>query len=952
MLLIVTLGSYAQTMPSDDEKQIMAARQVMMRILGMKASSFTFEKIKSETGQDVYEVIALGGKVLVKGSSTIAMTRGAYDYLRTACNVQYTWSTHELPLTVPSPLPDYTIRRTSSPFKYRQYLNPCTFGYTTAYWQWDDWEKELDWMALHGINLSLALNGTGSVLQKVFKDMGLTNEELDSYFNGPAFLPWQYMGNVYGHDAPLPASYIKKNQELQDKILTRMRQLGIEPIVQGFGGLVPKAYSRVNPGVELRKMKGWCNFPEQNQAYLLPPGSAEFATIGKRYVEEYKEQYGPVHFYLTDPFSENKLPLTPGNFENELAQYGRSVSEGIAAGDPKGVWVMDGWAFASNPQEWSKDAVKSLLSQVLPDKMMILDMASDSYKGYQKYDGYNGKPWIYGYTPNIGGDNHLNGDLIRTAADMNSFIMGPKKGAVVGLGISPEGIDNNEVVYELLTDLAWASGEIKVKEWIQDYAKQRYGDYDEHANLAWLDLLGSSYSNAINQPHNLLQSRPPIDAAANQSGSLGLQQVASELLKASEKFGKNPIYRYDISLITSQYAAAMADQLLAKAMQYYNSGDPKMGSQAFHKAFDLIEGADALLSTQKDLRFENLVEQARKMGKDEAESGYYVSDLKRQATVWGTTENEYIHDFAGKLMSGLMRDYYLVRWQKYAEALADGTPFAIADFENQWIANSGFYTTAPTVANPMEYAQKLLEKAKAADAEFQDFVTVNCRYTGNNKIEVNLVPTSPGTKVYYTTDGSPASITSTLFTAPFEVGLPATVNLVGFVNAKPIGQALSYRAGLGKFRPVTLSSAPSQKYGQIGMGAINDNVLASSRFNDGKWLAFESGIVSISYDLEQPATIKQVALSSLEDAANKILPPRAVIIETSADGIKYDTQLTFDQDDSKIGTVAKKSLSEFNFKPVVARYVRITCVGYSQMPMNLPAGGEKALMFLDEVNIN
>lgn len=37
-----------------------------------------------------------------------------------------------------------------------------------VWWDWEAWEKELDWMALQGINLPLAFTGQETVWQKVF----------------------------------------------------------------------------------------------------------------------------------------------------------------------------------------------------------------------------------------------------------------------------------------------------------------------------------------------------------------------------------------------------------------------------------------------------------------------------------------------------------------------------------------------------------------------------------------------------------------------------------------------------------------------------------------------------------------------------------------------------------------------------------------------------------------
>ena len=53
--------------------------------------------------------------------------------------------------------------------KIRYYQNVCTPGYTFAFWQWTDWEKHIDWMALNGINLPLAFTAQEAIWIRVYK---------------------------------------------------------------------------------------------------------------------------------------------------------------------------------------------------------------------------------------------------------------------------------------------------------------------------------------------------------------------------------------------------------------------------------------------------------------------------------------------------------------------------------------------------------------------------------------------------------------------------------------------------------------------------------------------------------------------------------------------------------------------------------------------------------------
>ena len=86
-----------------------------------------------------------------------------------------------------------TSRLTGYVFRFRYYQNVCTVSYSFAWWNWTRWEREIDWMAMNGINLPLAFNGQEAIWQRVYLKMNLTQQDLDKHFGGPAFLAWYVM---------------------------------------------------------------------------------------------------------------------------------------------------------------------------------------------------------------------------------------------------------------------------------------------------------------------------------------------------------------------------------------------------------------------------------------------------------------------------------------------------------------------------------------------------------------------------------------------------------------------------------------------------------------------------------------------------------------------------------------------------------------------------------------
>ena len=57
-------------------------------------------------------------------------------------------------------------------------------------------------------------------------DFGLSPEQVSALFSGPAFAPWNRMGNLKGWMGPLPTTWIEDQRQLQKKIVARMREFG------------------------------------------------------------------------------------------------------------------------------------------------------------------------------------------------------------------------------------------------------------------------------------------------------------------------------------------------------------------------------------------------------------------------------------------------------------------------------------------------------------------------------------------------------------------------------------------------------------------------------------------------------------------------------------------------------------------------------------------------------
>jgi alpha-N-acetylglucosaminidase len=708
----------AQRLPAQDRAA--ATRSVATRLLGARAGEFDLEWIPAADGHEVYEISASGGRVNVKGSSGVAVSRGVYHYLREACDAMVTWSGRRL--APPSRFPDFAPTRQVCPYRFVQYYNVCAFGYTTPFWDWPRWERELDWMALHGINMPLAMDGQEAIWQRVWKSVGLSQAELDRFSTGPAHLPWHRMGNINNLAGPLPQGWIEQKRALQGKILERMRALGMKPIVPAFSGFVPEGFKRLYPRVETFTSIWNAQMPREARTFILHPGETElYQEIGKRFIQEYKKEFGEVEYYLADTFNEVKAPVTPEHRYQELAQFARTVYDAILAGDPDGTWVMQGWLFESDAKFWDNPSIQAFLSGIPDDRIIILDYANDA-EGRNKqppwtgrnqwklHESYFGKQWINGMIHTMGGNNNVKGNLPLIASQPAEALASPAKRNLVGWGMDPEGIEQNEVVYELMTDIGWAGHGIDLGAWIPHYCTARYGGYPSAMEEAWRLLLASAYSWQTWGSKHTWQARPSLTPrTANVDVSPAFQQAVERFLSCAGELKSSQLYRHDLIELVAQSAGGSVDRSLAAACEAHRAGQAEARDRKAAEALEMLVRIDGLMHLRPDRRLETWTESARSWGTAPDEAAYYEANGRRLITFWGGSG---LNDYASRVWSGLIRDYYVGRWRAFFQGLKENAPVSLDIWEETWLA-SPYRPSAPhPVTDLVSEARQILDTCK------------------------------------------------------------------------------------------------------------------------------------------------------------------------------------------------------------------------------------------------
>ncbi|KAI5624201.1 alpha-N-acetylglucosaminidase isoform X1 [Silurus asotus] len=695
---------------SSDATQARAVRELLWRLLGETSRDFVVSVNGSVSagGADVSELrTGRNSTVEVAASSGVAAAAGVYYYLKYYCNCHVSWSGDQL--RVPRPLPPIAgVLRVGTPHRFRYYQNVCTQSYSSVWWDWSRWQREIDWMALNGINLPLAFTGQEALWQQVYTSMGLNQTEIDEFFTGPAFLAWNRMGNLFEFGGPLPQSWHAKQLPLQLKILAQMRSLGMIPVLPAFSGIVPRGVIRLFPEANVTKLGPWSHFNcTYSCAYVLDPRDPLFTRIGSLFLSHVVEEFGTDHIYNTDTFNE----MTPASSDPAyLASISQAVFATMTSVDEQAIWLMQGWLFISNPEFWKPPQIQALLRGVPQGRMIVLDLFAESMPVFKYTESFYGQPFIWCMLHNFGGNSGLFGAI----ESINSGPFEARKfpgTTLVGLGMAPEGIEQNPVVYELMAELAWREDAINLTQWATLYARRRYGTDNESLALAWRLLFGSVYNCTVpgykNHNRSPLVHRPSLKMQTEvwydprdvyEAWKLLLDAAPSLISVGTFRYDLVDVTRQAVQLLTTEFYKDIRDAYQARKLQDLLTAGGVL-------VYDLLPELDRLLSSDAHFLLGAWLERARSMGADEREAELYELNARNQITLWGPDGN--ILDYASKEWAGLTDDYYAQRWRLFVSTLVDcvtrGQPFKQdvfneASFQNEkgFVYNGKMYPSKPS----------------------------------------------------------------------------------------------------------------------------------------------------------------------------------------------------------------------------------------------------------------
>ncbi len=649
----------------DSQNKLSQIYDLVKRTIGNELSeAFRFEFIDYENDKDVFELESKFNYINIKGSSNTALASGFNYYLKEFCKVHFSWCGNQMRFPEPLPRVEKIVRKTTL-YSYRYYLNYCTYSYSMAFWDWERWEKEIDWMAMNGINLVLSTIGQEEVWRQFLLKLGYGKQEISEFICGPAYFPWQWMQNMTSWGGTLPEWWFAERVSLANKIHERMLSLGIAPVLQGYSGMVPSDFKLKYPDAKVIDQKLWCGFKRPS---VLSPDDPLYSNAASIFYEEQSNLFGGnIHFYCVDPFHEG------GNTEGiNLTRCAEIIRKKMLEHDKNAVWVM---------QSWQDNPKKELLDGLEKSNILVLDLWCESKPVWKENNGFHGAPWLWCMIQNFGGKNGLFGNMDIISREPVAAMKNPNSGKMAGIGLAMEGIGTNPVMYELLTDMTWRNEAPDVSQWLFKYIERRYGKAHSKAVEGWKYLKESVYNCCTEQQgamESIICARPEMKIEnVSEWGPKEYYYDKSFVKKASillfqgyEELSYSDAFMYDIVDITRQALADTARDYYSNLIDTYNCRNLSEFNIWADRFLELILDQDKLLGTRKEFLLGAWLKDARNLGRTESEKELFEFNARTLITLWGNEEaSESLHEYSHREWAGLIRDFYYPRWEMYISSL-------------------------------------------------------------------------------------------------------------------------------------------------------------------------------------------------------------------------------------------------------------------------------------------
>jgi alpha-N-acetylglucosaminidase len=480
--------------------------------------------------------------------------------------------------------------------------------------------------------------------------------------------------------------------------------------------------AKAKMGLDVAEPEPWNGYTRP--AFLLPTDK-RFQEIAALYYKEQVALFGKANYYSMDPFHEAK-----GIDQIDLDASGKAIMEAMKKVNPKAVWVVQGWT--ENPRD-------EMIKNMKNGDLLIVDLFSECRPmwGMQpslwyREGGYKQHDWLFSMLLNFGARTGLHGRMDQLLHNFYLTKNNPLATHLKGIGLTMEGIENNPMMFELMTELPWRPDKMTKEQWLAQYLPARYGQQDATISAAWKILANGIYNcpvtnNQQGAHESIFCSRPSLESFQSSSWSkmanyydpTSTADAARLMLSIADRYKGNNNFEYDLVDIVRQAIADRARIVYNKAVADFKSFDKKSFDNDSKEFLRLLLSQDKLLGTRREFRVGHWIEAARNWGNTTDEKNLYEWNARVQITTWGnrySADEGGLRDYANKEWNGILRDFYYKRWAAYWQTLSDvldGKPMVKLDYyamEEPWTKELKQYSAQPE-GDCISIAKEVFEQA-------------------------------------------------------------------------------------------------------------------------------------------------------------------------------------------------------------------------------------------------
>ena len=527
--------------------------------------------------------------------------------------------------------------------------NGCMFHYSALPWSREDWRREMDWKVKRRANMVTPFCIGLDIVPSILRDWGVTP--------GP----------------PTELPYARHHEWLHQDA----HRLGLVVPCTIPDMQVPPSFLEAFPSCRT-VCSDWSGYAPTRR---LHPEDPMFRRFVLEFIRRYVDRYGTDHVYYANFLAEDRLIEGADNRHALWLHYARAMSAALREADPKATWLVDTWCFdmdASEPdRRWSSEQVSEYLDEISVP-FVVCDLWAEEAGKYGRTNWFDGNPWGFGVLHSFGGSAYLHGDVHRLMERMRSIEQSPNPERCTHFFSMPELSDHNPFYMELVAQLSWDPGRVKLESFTESYCRKRYGDEGQALEPAIRRLIATVYGPLSGSIVNLLdplywfrltpelyvgapELKDQVLATRRQRESFipELRAVMIGFLGQPLVLAESRMARRDLVDITRAWIAERFAREMRLAVEAFRDRRKEAFELAAVRSVNLLRRQAKLLASWPEYRLD------RKVKGTEYIFGERACWAVKHSHVWTSfdahLESEDLHDYYRMDLDGLVSGYYLPR---------------------------------------------------------------------------------------------------------------------------------------------------------------------------------------------------------------------------------------------------------------------------------------------------